>query len=156
MVVVQLLPDALVRRVHVHKIAGLGEDAMHEEADVPGEPPRKAYVIQCGPSGHCIASWRRKVLLAKGRYQFAVDAKTAAVEAQEDDRGPAAGIRISGMTRTDKLEGTNDWTTLKFEFEVLEDVREVELVAELKATKGQVWFDRETLKLIRLMPPKAE
>ena len=132
------------------------EDAMHEEVDVPGEPPRKAYVIQCGPSGHCIASWRRKVLLAKGRYQFAVDTKTVAVEAQEDDRGPAAGIRISGMTRTDKLEGTNDWTTLKFEFEVLEDVREVELVAELKATKGQVWFDRESLKLIRLMPPKAE
>ncbi len=132
------------------------DDAMHEEVDVAGEPPRKAYLIKCGPSGRCIASWRRKVLLAKGRYEFSVDAKTADVEAIEDDRGPAAGIRISGATRGDKLEGSTDWTPLKFEFDILEDVREVELVAELKSTKGQVWFDRESLKLKRLMPRQPE
>ncbi len=132
------------------------EDAMHEEVDVPGEPPRKAYLIKCGPSGRCVASWRRKVLLAKGRYEFDVEAKTADVEGIEDDRGPAVGIRISGAVRTDSLAGSSDWTPLKFEFDVLEDVREVELVAELKSTKGQVWFDRETMKLKRLMPRQAE
>ncbi len=132
------------------------EDAMHEEVDVPGEPPRKAYLIKCGPSGRCVASWRRKVLLAKGRYELTVEAKTADVETLEDERGSAAGIRISGEKRTGKLAGTTDWTPLKFEFNVLEDVREIEMVAELKSTKGQVWFDRETLKLKRLMPQQVE
>lgn len=132
------------------------EDAMHEEVDVPGEPPRKAYLITCGPSGRCVASWRRKVLLAKGRYELVVEAKTSDVDALEDDRGSGVGIRISGAMRSDKLEGTTDWTSLKFEFDVLEEIREVEMVIEMKSVKGKVWFDRETLKLKRLVSRKPE
>ncbi len=126
------------------------EDAMHEEVELPGDPPLPAYSIQCGPSGRCIASWRRKVLLANGRYRFVARLKTKDVDPLADDRGAAVGLRISGAARTNKLAGSRDWTPLQFEFQVAENVREVELVAEIRATKGQLWLDRASLKLERL------
>ena len=123
-------------------------DAKHDEVTLPNE--RRAYLIEPGPSGRCIASWRRKVLLAAGRYEFRALAKTEDVQTFDDDRGLGAGLRISGGKRTNKLTGTTDWTKLQFEFTVMEESREVELVAELRATKGRVWLDAKSLELVRL------
>ena len=130
------------------------EDAKHEEVELPGDPKRPAYLIECGPSGRCIASWRRKVLLTQGRYRLIASVKTQDIDALADDRGAGVGLRISGAARTNKLAGSNDWTSLKFEFEVQEAVREVELVAEIRATKGRLWIDRESMKLERLSEQK--
>lgn len=128
-------------------------DAKHDEVALPNE--RKAYLIEPGPSGRCIASWRRKVLLAAGRYELRALAKTEDVQTFDDERGIGAGLRISGGKRTNKLTGTGDWTKLQFEFTITEESREVELVAELRATKGRVWFDAKSLELVRLPPPPA-
>ncbi|MDB5339330.1 MAG: hypothetical protein JWN70_4949, partial [Planctomycetaceae bacterium] len=60
------------------------------------------------------------------------------------------GLRISGGNRTNKLSGTNDWNLLKHEFEVADEMREVELVAELRATGGKVWFNSKSMRLKRM------
>ena len=63
--------------------------------------------------------------------------------------GTGAGIRISGGQRMNKLEGTTDWTKLEHEFVVRNATQEVELVAELRATEGTVWFDVGSLQMTK-------
>jgi len=65
------------------------------------------------------------------------------VHPRQDEQGPGAGIRISGATRVEGMEGDRDWTSMRFAFQVEESVRPVELVAELRATLGKVWIDAE-------------
>lgn len=125
-------------------------EAIHEQPELEG--PLQTNSIKVGPDGPCIASWRHKALLQKGRYQFQAKVKTDNVTATEDDRGKGVGLRISGEARMNTLSGTTNWTLLTFEFEILEEVREVELVAEMRATTGQVWFDASSMRLKKLVP----
>jgi spore coat protein H len=101
-------------------------------------------------TGGGIASWRTKVLLEPGKYRFQGQAKAQGIVAQESDIGSGAGIRISGGRRTNKLSGDKDWTPLEYDFEVPGGETEVELVCELRATQGQVWFDANSLRLARV------
>lgn len=110
------------------------------------------YTIAVGPSGVCVASWRRKVLLAQGRYRLEAQIKTSGVVPNEDDKGKGAGVRISGGKRDGGLTGDTDWQTVTNEFTVAEPSRDVELVAELRAKKGQASF-RAPLRLVRLPAP---
>ncbi len=125
------------------------DDTKIEEVEIDGQ---KRYSIQVGDSGQCIASWRRKVLLAKGRYRIETGMRTEAVEPREDEQGTGAGLRISGGKRDDKLTGDTDWQTVSHEFEVLEDVRDVILVAELRATRGRMWIE-PVARLFRIEVP---
>ncbi len=127
--------------------ASESEDAAVEEVD--SGKGKMAYSILCGPSGQCVASWRRRVLLGKGNYVFHANVKTKKVAKIEDEKGVGAGLRVSGANRTNCLSGTSKWKPLEFEFSVDEELREVELVAELRTTRGQAWFDPETLRLSR-------
>jgi hypothetical protein len=96
------------------------------------------------------ASWRMKLVLAPGRYVFEGMARTAGVKpAPNNDRGEGAGLRISGRSRTAKLMGDTPWTKMLFEFEVAEAGAEIELVCELRAIQGEVWFDEASLRLLR-------
>jgi spore coat protein H len=124
------------------------EDAVHEEVELEGG--LLVYSIKCGPSGTCVASWRRKALLSQGRYEFQASAKTENIVAQADEKGSGVGLRISGANRTEIQAGTNDWKPLTYVFEITEPVSEVELVAEIRSTSGQVWFDKSSLRLKRL------
>lgn len=114
------------------------DDTKVEEVEIDGQ---KRYSIQVGESGQCVGSWRRKVLLAKGRYRIEARIRTEAVVAREDESGTGAGLRISGGKRENKLAGDSDWKTVTYEFEVLEDVRDITLVAELRATAGRMWLE---------------
>jgi hypothetical protein len=127
--------------------ASESEDAVLEEVELPKE--RRAYSIQCGPSGQCVASWRRRVLLGKGSYTFHAMVKTKKVATIDDEKGSGAGLRISGANRTNGLDGTSKWQPLEYEFSIDEDQREVELVAELRTTRGHAWFDLDSLRLSR-------
>jgi hypothetical protein len=109
----------------------------------------KCLVIGVGPSGRCIDSFRAKVLLPAGTYKLQARARVTEVAAIADTSGAGAGLRISGGQRTNKLEGTTDWTNLEHEF-VVPGNQEVTLVAELKATKGKVWFDVNSLQLVKV------
>lgn len=127
--------------------ASESEDATVEEVELKKD--KRAYSIVCGPSGHCVASWRRRVLLGKGTYTFHANVRTKNVASIEDEKGSAAGLRISGADRTNTLAGTSKWKPLEFEFTIEDELREVELVAELRTTKGQAWFEPESLRLTR-------
>lgn len=111
------------------------------------------YTIVAGPSGSCIASWRRKVLLAQGRYRVEARVKTTGVAPLNEDQGKGAGVRISGGKRPAGLTGDTDWTLVTHEFVVMEPTREVELVAELRATKGRAAF-QSPLRLVRIAEAK--
>ena len=101
-------------------------------------------------SGPGINSWRSRVLLEPGKYRFVGQAKSQGIAPQDSDLGSGAGLRISGGKRTNKLTGDKDWTALEYEFEVPGTETEIELVCELRATKGKVWFDTSSLRLSRV------
>ncbi len=123
-------------------------DALLDEVD-PGTEKMK-YSIQVGESGQCVASWRRRVLLAQGRYRIEVRLKTEGVEPRSDEQGKGAGLRTSGGKRDNSLTGDADWQTIGYDFEVTDAIRDVELVTELRATKGRLWIEPKA-RLMRVV-----
>ena len=122
------------------------DDARLERLTPDGQ--RKQLKITAGPSGHCIASFRTKVVLPAGTYRFAALAKAEGIKSSADHSGTGAGIRISGSQRTNKLEGDSAWKLLIFEIKIEEPSREGELIAELLAKAGTVYFREDSLKLV--------
>ena len=120
-------------------------DPAHEQPRVDG----RATLHITSKGSPTVASWRAPVLLGPGKYRFTADAKAAGIEPHTGDPGTGAGLRISGGQRVNKLFGSAAWTTLEHEFEVGE-LTEVVLVAELRANKGEVWFDAASMKLTRV------
>ena len=128
------------------------EDTVHEQQKLPGNAI--ALVLKTGPSKRAIASWRREIILPKGKYEFQALVKTVGVVASPDatQKGSGAGLRISGGTRTNSQDGTAEWKLQRHVFEVTQDNVPVVLIAELRATAGTAMFDTSTLKLVRLKP----
>lgn len=120
------------------------EDAKLEEVETGGVA---AYSITREPFGDYEGSWRTSVLLPSGRYRFEARLKTAQVIPIPDEQGRGAGVRRSGSGRSHAFTGTNDWQPVGFDIEVREDQRMVELILELRARHGRVWFDRSSLLL---------
>ena len=105
--------------------------------------------IKVNQRGETIASWRARVSLEPGRYRFTARAQSTDLSALNDEKGSGAGIRISGtqQARGNKLSGTSAPKDLAFDFTA--PGGEVELICELRATRGEVAFDRSSLKLQR-------
>lgn len=110
----------------------------------------KCLVIGVGASNRCSDSFRTKVLLPAGTYKLQARARVTEVAAITEPSGSGAGVRISGGQRTNKLEGTTDWTNIEHEFVISNPTQEVELVAELRATKGKVWFDVNSIQIAKV------
>ena len=85
-------------------------------------------------------------MLKPGRYRFEGFAKTRCPA--RNDAG--ADLRISRGTPRQVLRGETDWSKLGFEFDVEDPEGNVELICELKGTRGEAWFDINSLKLRRL------
>ena len=98
---------------------------------------------------NAVGAWRSEVVLRSGRYRFSGRAKTSGLAAQTTRFGSGGGLRISGSTRKNNLQGDKDWTHLEEEFDVPAD-GPVRLFCELRANKGEIWFDLQSLKLERL------
>ncbi len=126
-------------------------EAQLEDINEEGKP--RLLLLGCGEGEETIASWRTSVLLAPGHYRFEGKAKSKDLKALETEKGTGGGLRISGENRTNKKQGTGNWSPLQYEFSV-DAERQVELVAELRASKGQLWFDTKTLRLVKLKEPK--
>lgn len=102
-----------------------------------------------GPSNQTQASFRTKVRLARGHYHFDARVKTDGVTATPEDKGTGAGVRLAGGNRKNGITGTTDWQTVSHEFEVTQDLQEVELVAELRSTAGSAQFDLSALRVYK-------
>jgi len=109
----------------------------------PPQPALHLVALQHGTS----ASFRTSRNLPAGSYRFEASARTVAISASDaSPPGRGVGIRISGANREAFLVGNNTWTPLQFDFELDED-RNVEFVIEIRADRGEAWFDLSSLKL---------
>jgi spore coat protein H len=109
---------------------------------------RALHIVARSQSG---SSWRAKALLGRGRYRFEGLARVAGVKPLPYGKYQGAGLRAAGNRReSGNLVGDSDWRPLAVEFEVTGESEEVELVCELRASAGEVWFGEESLQLVRL------
>ena len=128
----------------------LNQSEPTEGADEPSASNIE-YSIAIGDSEDCIASWRKRVQLPEGRYLFIAQLKVSDVVPREnDEKGSGGGLRISGTNRDNGLVSTSDWQEVRYDFRVLEEQQSVQLVAELRATKGSMTMKNFQLK--RLEP----
>ncbi|MBK9387001.1 MAG: CotH kinase family protein [Planctomycetes bacterium] len=110
---------------------------------------KRVYLIACG-NDPCAASWRKRVLLPRGRYVFEARVRLEKVLAREQDPSSGAALRVSGRDAAQRALGNADAKQLQFEFEVEEEQLLVELVAELRARGGRALFDAASLRVRRL------
>jgi hypothetical protein len=89
------------------------------------------------------------VRLERGQYRFQGKLKIQGIVLASDDPRAGVGLRISRRKFPEKLSGDADWSSAGCDFEVQQDQSDVELVCELRAAQGDVWFDLKTLKVIR-------
>jgi hypothetical protein len=94
-------------------------------------------------------------LLAQGRYRVELILKTEEVVPRTDEHGVGAGVRISGERRDNQLTGDSNWQAVSYDFEVGDAVRLVELVVELRAAKGRMWF-RPPARLLHIADTPGE
>ena len=98
--------------------------------------------------GSAAGSWRKKVLLEEGHYIFSGRIKTEGVVLTAGDLKSGVGLRISRVALGQRFSGETAWTPVSFEFQV-QGISDVELVCELRASRGEAWFDLASLKLTR-------
>ncbi len=117
---------------------------------------KRTLHIRAGPSGKCTASWRSRVLLVPGRYRCEGLVRTAGVVALEEptaavQKGKGAGIRVHGslQPRSNEASGDTDWQKVEYDFAVDPSGGATEVVCELRAAKGEAWFDLDSLRLVR-------
>jgi spore coat protein H len=112
-----------------------------------GQP---ALAIRAGPL--TMASWRTRILLPAGRYRFEARVMIAGVEPPPFGRNRGAGLSIGGDTKLPpyNLVGDHPWTPLRAEFQVGPAGSECELICGLRAQRGEAWFDRSSLRVVRL------
>ena len=117
--------------------------------DILQSGDRTEYGIQSAGIG-TIASWRTKVILPAARYRFTGELRAARLVADSGDTNATVCLRISGDRHPNKVNGDLSALKLGHEFEVTVDGEEKELVCELRAHQGEVWFDARSLRLVRL------
>ena len=118
------------------------------------EGRRTLHVLTTNKTTNTAASWRANVLLKEGNYRLEAMAKASGiVPVLNTNKGAGAGIRHSGIStnRVNKLVGDTGWEKLEYELRVKEE-REVELIAEMRARAGEVWFDVDSFKLVKIKP----
>ena len=87
--------------------------------------------------------------LEPGKYVFEGEARGAGIITKTNAIGVGAGLRVSQGKRENKIEGDAAWTHVEIPVVVEGAENDVELVCELRALKGDVWFDSDSLRLRR-------
>jgi spore coat protein H len=122
-----------------------GSASKIEDTNAEGKP-----VLRIQAEGDTTASWRKNLHLDPGKYRFEGRVRTAGVQAIESNSGIGAGLRISGGTRNgqNSVAGDTAWKTVGFQFDT--PGGDVILVAELRATKGEALFDKDSFQIVRV------
>jgi spore coat protein H len=118
------------------------------------EDKRAVLKIKHADTSGCIASWRTRVALEGGRYKFRGKAKA---EGLLPVGAPNVGVtlRVSGARVPFQIVQDTDWRQLEFEFDVLPPSDDVDMICELSTVLGEVWFDLNSLELIRLRTDRS-
>jgi spore coat protein H len=116
---------------------------------------KSALHIVAGPVTS--ASWRSAVRLPSGHYCFQALVRARDVTPLPFGTHQGARLRIGRLDRESAaLIGTQDWTSLRVRFEIPDGPATVELICELRASGGQVWFAKNSLLLQCAEPPAPE
>jgi spore coat protein H len=120
----------------------VGEARLTHEKDESGN-----IFLYIGTTSGCTASWRTLTTLDQGKYRFEARVRTKGVVIDPADPRAGAGLRISRHRNGQKNAGDRDWFQVTFEFDVQHDGDEKELICELRADQGEIWYDLKSLKL---------
>lgn len=126
---------------------------------VDGQTAAAIERLRDGERGECLhiqamgqtsASWRATALLGRGKYRFEGMIRTEKVKPLAAGKNHGAALRVSGGKRSaGSFLGDAGWKAAGAEFEVSAEVEEVELVAELRASSGEAWFELGSLRLVK-------
>jgi spore coat protein CotH len=107
---------------------------------------RDQLEIRVGNGKWAAGSWRKTVLLDRGRYEFSGMARTMDLPANATN---GVILRLSGDLDFTGVTNSTAWVTLRHEFEVAGETEE-ELVCEFRGAEGAGLFDMSSLQLRRL------
>jgi hypothetical protein len=110
---------------------------------------KSILVIRAGPV--TAASWRSKVILPPGKYRVEGAVRTLDVAPLSFGKNHGAALRVAhaGATGVSRWTGTQPWKETFASFELTRE-QEIELVCELRASRGQAWFDVGSIRLRRI------
>lgn len=110
---------------------------------------RQTLHIKAGP--RTSASWRLRLALPAGRYEWVADVKTSGVNPLPFGDRHGAGLRIAAtpFSGEHSLRGDNNWTTLRVAF-THEGREQITLICELRARSGDAWFALDSFRLKKL------
>jgi len=129
------------------KVDGASAVARMQELTTPDGQP----VLRIAAVGDTAASWRTNVRLSPGQYRFQGHVKVSGVARLGFGDNHGAALRFGGQAeRSENLIGSADWKVLYLDFSVSAADEEVTLICELRASGGESWFDKGSLKLMRL------
>ncbi|PYJ85625.1 MAG: hypothetical protein DME22_08430 [Verrucomicrobia bacterium] len=96
------------------------------------------------------ASWRTTLRLGRGHYRFEGQTRISSVTPLPFGKNQGAGLRVADKTlKAINFTGSSNWKKLAVEFQVDRVEEDVELVCELRASAGQAWFDKDSLRLAK-------
>jgi hypothetical protein len=155
------MPDPLPLRFDSNGIARIRSWRIQNTAgiaklDQVSQDGKKLLHIDAANDRKCTASWRCLVRLKPGLYHFEAMARTAGVIPIKDKKGEGAGIRYhdTQVPRTNSLGRDSEWTKLECDIPVsVGGDNEIDLLCELRASKGEVWFDLDSVKVTRSKVP---
>jgi hypothetical protein len=106
--------------------------------------------IRAGPV--TFASWRSKLILPPGRYRFEGKLRTVDIAPLAFGRNHGAALRVAnvGMANVPRWTNTKGWEQAAVTFAITEPEREIDLICELRAERGQAFFALDSLRLVRL------
>jgi hypothetical protein len=61
-----------------------------------------------------------------------------------------AGLRVAGNGVAAEFSGTQDWQKFSYPFRVQEGGTTVSAVCELRASRGEAWFDTSSLRIVKI------
>ena len=93
-------------------------------------------------------AWRTTLFLDQGHYEFTGLARTEGLTAADAKGTNGVILRISGERSIKGIAITDEWKTLRYEFEV-RGIEDVELVCEFRGARGSGFFDAGSLRLLR-------
>ena len=136
-------------------------DSAHPEGWEIAEMPAQGMIDQAKIDGlttlhilaraESLASWRTTVMLPRGQYRFQDRVRVAGVEPLPFGTHPGARLRVGGsVPETASLTGDSSWQDLAADFGVGQPMAKVELICELRARAGEVWFDESALRVLRI------
>lgn len=97
-----------------------------------------------------LGRWHSTQLLTHGTYRFEASVRYERVVPIPTDPASGVRIRVSQYGANKPLTGSHGWTDISTEFRIHRPVEEVELSCELRCMQGIVWFDRDSLRLVKI------